>query len=99
MKKNKKAILGFAVAMVFSLAFMQGVCKYNSDVSLQQVSVGAGYMAGETEGGASGAWASVAGMTGSYAAGGAIYGVSTIYATGTNPVGWVYWGTVGLSAL
>lgn len=55
MKTNKKAILGMLVAMVMSLGVMGGASSKTNDVSTQQVGVGCGYMAGKTEGGASGA--------------------------------------------
>ena len=52
MKTNKKAILGMLVAIVMSLGVMNGVNSRISDSGFQQVSIGCGYMAGETEGGA-----------------------------------------------
>lgn len=42
MKTNKKAILGFAVAMIFSLAFMQGVSKSNNH-DYNQLTLGCAY--------------------------------------------------------
>ena len=51
MKTNKKAILGMLVAIVMSLGVMNGVNSRISDSGFQQVSIGCGYMAGETEGG------------------------------------------------
>lgn len=54
MKTNKKAILGMLVAIVMSLGVMNGVNSRISDSDFQQVSIGCGYMAGETEGSASG---------------------------------------------
>ncbi|MDR7210564.1 hypothetical protein [Flavobacterium piscis] len=82
MKTNKRVVLGFAVAMVFSLAFMQGntMKSTKQDINVQQLSVGAGYMAGSSEGGAAGAWGVVsAGLMG---AAGAVGTTTTI-------VGWV----------
>ncbi|MCF6297035.1 MAG: hypothetical protein L3J08_03480 [Flavobacteriaceae bacterium] len=76
--------------MIFSLALMQGVAITSSkqDVSLQQVALGAGYMSGDSEGGAAGAWGAVAlgagGAFGQLATGGALFGWS--------PVGWALFG-------
>lgn len=56
-KINKKIILGFAMSMIFSLAIMQGVSQKNvqtQDMNLQQASIGAAYMATQTEYGAGG---------------------------------------------
>lgn len=94
MKVNKKAILGMFVAMVLSLGFMQGNYKSNSS-NLQQVSIGCGYMAGETEGGASGAWTAASGIAGgaSIAVG---YGALT---NAWNPAGWVGGAVAGVCAL
>ncbi len=97
MKTNKKAILGFAVAMVFSLAFMQGIStKSNQVANLQQVSIGAGYMAGNAES-TSGTviWGSVSAVTGG-AAGTVAYGALV---NSWNPAGWVGWGVAGVCAL
>lgn len=96
MENNKKAILGFAIAMVFSLAFMQGMStKSNNDVSMQQVSIGCGYMATSSEGGAVGAWTAGAAISG---------GIAINVATGGsllswNPVGWAALGVAGAAAL
>lgn len=93
MNTNKKAILGFAVAMVFSLAFMQGntIKSTKESVNTQQVAVGAAYMAGESERGAAGAWGAVSLGAGAVAyqalTGGAIFS--------WNPVGWA---AVGVGA-
>jgi len=101
MKTNKKVILGFAMAMIFSLALMQGVATTSNkqDVNLQQVSIGAGYMAGETEGGDSGAWGAVSTMAAGTASGMATVGVGAAVLTTTNPVGWGYWAITGVVAL
>lgn len=100
-KTNKKAILGFFTAMVLSLSIMQGMSMKNNnqDVSMQQISVGAGYMAGATEGGASGAWTAVSAMGGGYAVtvGGGL--AKTWFISGTNPAGWVAWGSVVAAGL
>ncbi|MBI9069240.1 MAG: hypothetical protein JEZ09_18225 [Salinivirgaceae bacterium] len=97
MKTNKKAILGFAVAMVFSLAIMQGIStKNNQDVTLQQVSIGAGYMAGSAESsGATAAWVTVSGVSASVA-GTVAYGALV---NSWNPAGWVGWAVAGGAAL
>lgn len=56
-KANKKAILGFAMSMIFSLAVMQGISQKNvqqHDKNLQQIGaalvVGAAYGASEDPG-------------------------------------------------
>ena len=51
MKTNKKAILGFAMSKIFSLAIMQGISQKNvqQQRSLQQVSLGSAYAAGQAE--------------------------------------------------
>lgn len=67
MKTNKKAILGMLVAIVMSLGVMNGVNSRISDSGFQQVSIGCGYMAGETEGGASGAWTAASALSGAAA--------------------------------
>ena len=97
MKTNKKAIFGFAVAMIFSLAIMQGISTKNSkeDVSMQQITVGCGYMAGSSEGGASGAW-NAASNIGAGVTAGLFYGSLTYT---WNPLGWVGYATTIASAL
>ncbi len=97
MKTNKKAILGFAVAMVFSLALMQGIStKNNLDFTNQQVGVACSVVAANCEsGGATGAWLGAA----SVAYGFAInvgYGAAV---NSWNPAGWVGWAVAGGSAL
>ena|ERR1035437_9238115 len=79
MKTNKKAVLGFAVAMVVSLSVMQGSLKQNNGANLQQLSLGTAYMAGSTEGGTSSMWnqatnllTGVAVVTGTVALGAAV---------------------------
>jgi hypothetical protein len=51
MKNNKKAILGFALSMIFSLALMQGISQKNvqQQRNLQQISLGSAYAAGQAE--------------------------------------------------
>lgn len=55
------------VAIVMSLGVMNGVNSRISDSGFQQVSIGCGYMAGETEGGASGAWTAASALSGAAA--------------------------------
>lgn len=101
MKKetNKKAILGFFTALVFSLAIMQGINMKSSakDISMQQIGAGAALMSG-TEG-ASPLWNYAANTLGATAAGMTTVGLGSIYVTGTNPVGWTYWAATGGVAL
>lgn len=102
MKTNKKAALGMIVAIVVSLGIMQKIGQdnhQNEEVSLQQVSVGCAYMAGDSEGGASSAWDRASDITGAVAAGMAINGAYHAYATTTNPVGWGYWAVTGVIGL
>lgn len=87
MKTNKKAILGMLVAMVMSLGVMGGASSKTNDVSTQQVGVGCGYMAGKTEGGASGAWNAASNFCVGTAAGMATAGAYAAVASTTNPVG------------
>ena len=83
MKTNKKAVLVFAMTMIFSLGLMQGTMKKeNKQMNLQQVAVGAGYMAGSSEGGA-------AAVTVGYGA------LTQVW----NPFGWVGGATAGVLAL
>jgi hypothetical protein len=99
MKTNKKAILGMLVAMIMSLGVMSGINAKSNDSNLQQVGVGAGYMAGATEGGASGAWSAVSDLAVGTASGMAGVGLGSIYISGTTPVGWAYWVVTGVVAL
>jgi hypothetical protein len=95
MKTNKKAILGMLVAMIMSLGVMQGIKTKSNDSSLQQIGVGAAYVVGETEGGTSSAWSALSDWCIGVSSGGAVVGLGSIYITGTNPVGWGYWATIG----
>lgn len=95
MKTNKKAILGMLVAIVMSLGVMNGVNSRISDSGFQEVSIGCGYMAGETEGGASGAWTAASALSGA-AAGQIATGGSFL---GWTPVGWGMWAGAGVCAL
>jgi hypothetical protein len=96
---NKKAILGMLVAMIMSLGVMNGINSKTNDSSLQQIGVGAGYMAGVTEGGASGAWSAVSNLSVETASGMAAVGLGSIYISGTTPVGWGYWVVTGIVGL
>ncbi|GIZ16312.1 hypothetical protein RCZ15_15170 [Capnocytophaga catalasegens] len=94
---NKKAILGMLVTMIMSLGIMGGVNKTNKiDSNLQQVAVGCGYMASQSEGGgATGAWMAASGVATGFA-------VNVAYGAAVNtwnPAGWVGWGVAGISAL
>lgn len=95
MKTNKKAALGMLVASIISLGIMGGINENSTDSTLQQVALGCGYMAGEAEGGASGAWtvgaALATGAAGQIATGGTFLG--------WNPVGWGMWAGAGVCAL
>jgi hypothetical protein len=97
-KASKKAILGFAMSMIFSMGIIQGISQKSvqtQNVTLQQVSLGCGYMSGRSEGGAAGAWGAAAGMAGGFAvtAGGAAL------VNAWNPAGWVIGVVVGGAAL
>jgi hypothetical protein len=100
MKTNKKAILGMLVAMIMSLGVMNGInSKKMNDSNLQQIGVGAGYLSGATEGGASGAWGAVSNLAVGTASGMAAVGLGSIYISGTTPVGWGYWAVTGIVGL
>lgn len=97
MKTNKKVVLGFALAMVFSLAFLQGnsMKSTKQDVNVQQVSLGALYMSGQSEGGK-------AAVYGGIAAGAAViaYQATTGGAIFSwNPVGWAAFGVAAGASL
>lgn len=95
MKTNKKAVLGFAVAIVFSLAFMQGntIKSTKQDVSLQQVGGVAAYVGGSMEAGGGQSVASyISNAAIATGAGMVTYGVAAGAGTFSNPVGWGYWG-------
>ena len=94
MKQNKKAILGFAVAMIFSLGIMQGISTKNNkqDMSLQHVTAACFYAAANTEMGP--------GMEASLnIVGGALFAEAYAIApamVAAGPVGWVTLGLYGL---
>ncbi|MBY2897306.1 hypothetical protein J8K87_16025 [Bacteroides fragilis] len=94
MKTNKKAVLGMLVAIVISLGVIGGI-NNNNDSSLQQVSLGCGYMATSSEGGAIGAWTAASAMTGMAAEQIATGGTFL----GWTPVGWGMWAGAGVCAL
>jgi len=99
MKTNKKAILGFAASMIFSLALMQGINQNSiqqKDQNIQQVSGACAWAAGQAE---SDSWTNVwtAGslMTGSFASGAGVVALTNAW----NPGGWTLGGVVIGSAL
>jgi hypothetical protein len=99
MKTNKKAILGMLVAMVISLGAMGGISLKTQNANLQQVGIGCGYMAGVTEGGASGAWAAASNLACCTSSGMAVLGAGASIVSTTNPVGWGYWAVTGVIGL
>jgi hypothetical protein len=98
MNTQKKALFSLAIIMTISVGVLQGISKkraLTNDKNLQQVSIGAGYMAGSSEGGAAGAWTAVSGLAG----GAAVtvgYGALT---NAWNPAGWVGGAVAGGLAL
>ena len=89
MKKNKKAIFGLAIAMIFSLSLMQGIStNTNSNSNIQQVSAVCAYMAYESEGGAAAVW----GVCSLYSGGIAINVATGGSFFAWNPVGWAAFG-------
>lgn len=103
MKTNKKAVFGFAVAMIFSLAIMQGISTKNSkqDVSMQQVCVGSAVASSYCEdgGAAQAGLLAVSALSGAYATNVASTLVTAAPVSTTTPVGWGAWISVGVSAL
>jgi hypothetical protein len=107
MKTNKKAIFGFATAMIFSMALMQGISKKSNeqDMSLQQLGAACAVGASYSEDG--GAWE--AGLEyGAVTLGGVFVGMGSFGAQATlatggaasaNPVGWGYWVATGIVGL
>lgn len=89
LKEMRKVAVMFVLFVSVAIASMSAISEKQS--AAQQVAVGCGYVAGETEGGASGAWNTAADALGATAAGMAINGAYHAYATTTNPVGWGYW--------
>lgn len=103
MKTNKKAVLGFAVAMVVSLSVMQGnAMKSNKqDVNIQQISIGCAVGAGFCESGSPTQYGLLAAsaMAGGYAVNvGSTLSTAAPVST-TNPAGWVGWGSVAVAGL
>ncbi len=87
MKTNKKAVLGFAIAMIFSLAIIQGFVTNNKqDFSLQQVSLSCASMADSGEGNNAG-WLAASGVTGAFASGFYVNGLITTGTVVGVPVG------------
>jgi len=96
MKKNKKAIFGLAIAMIFSLSLMQGIStNTNSNSNIQQVAAGCAYMACNSEGGAVGAWG-IGAVYAGYIGDAALTGDSIF---GWCPVGWAAFGVYVGSAV
>ena len=94
MKTNKKVVLGFAIAMVFSLTFIQGnsMKSIKQNLTVQQISIGAGYM---SEGGSNGGWEAAWAMAGAVA-----YGAATGSSFfGWCPAGWAGYAFAGGAAL
>ncbi|MDR1553183.1 MAG: hypothetical protein LBS69_06955 [Prevotellaceae bacterium] len=87
--------------MIMSLGMMGGINGNSQDSSLQQVSIGCAWIAGETEVGpdATSAWSRASDITGGICVGMAVNGAYHAYATSTNPVGWGYWAVTGLFGL
>jgi len=99
MKTNKKALMGMFMAMVLSMGAMGSISQNHEDLSTTQVGIGCGYMAGSTEGGASGAWNAASNVCTGAAGGMAAAGAAASVVSTTNPVGWGYWAVTGLVAL
>lgn len=87
MKTNKKAILGFAVAMVLSLSVMQGMSikSTKQDVAIQQVAGVAGGIAYTTEGFWGGFSFGVSAFAGTFGGGCAVALVTNLW----HPGGWI----------
>ncbi|QZE15061.1 hypothetical protein K4L44_04325 [Halosquirtibacter laminarini] len=106
MKTNKKAILGFAVAMIFSLGFMQGMStKSNHDITIQQLGLGCamGSACAEDGGALQAGLEYGANVCTGLAVGMGSAGAHATLATGgaasANPVGAAYWITTGVIGL
>ena len=102
MKTDKKAILGFAIAMIFSLAIMQGtyVKSGKQDFCLQQLCGASAVVASKTEGAVSAAFAATSVMAGAVAVNLTTQGITNIYATApVTPFGIGYWVTTACIAL
>lgn len=93
MKTNKKAILGFVTAMIFSLAIMQGtnIKNLKQDSNIQQISAVAGGIASSTEGFWSGFSASISVSSGLIGTGAALAIMGNLW----HPGGWVAAGVIG----
>lgn len=89
MRTNKKAILGFAMAMIFSLAILQGYSTKNSkrDVSMQQIALSCASVADRSEGVAYAGWSAAAGTAGAFASGFFVAGGVTAGTVVGAPVG------------
>lgn len=93
LKEMRKVAVMFVLFVSVAIASMSAISEKQS--AAQQVSLGCGYMAGETEGSASGGWIAACAMSG--AAAGHIATGGTIL--GWNPVGWGMWAGAGACAL
>ncbi len=110
MKTNKKAILGFAITMIFSLAIMQAqnIKLAKQDLNVQQLGLaaaGVGYYYGVREGNdvGNGGGMMVGGATMVFYAGQTLAGLSSNPLTATvlytTPAGWATLGVLGGVAL
>ena len=99
MKTNKKAILGFAVTMIFSLAIMQGISTKNNkqDANIQQIGAASMYVAGNSE---STSTKVTAGLTGAFWTGIATWCVDGAFATGVvTPAAATCWAGAAVAGL
>lgn len=94
LKEMRKVAVMFVLFVSVAIASMSAISE-KQDVSTQQIGAGCAYFAGETEGGASGAWTAACAMSG--AAAGQIATGGTIL--GWNSVGWGMWVGAGACAL
>lgn len=97
MKTNKKAVLGFAVAMVVSFSFLQGsnIKNLKQDSSIQQVAGVAGGIASSTDGFWSGFSTAISATAVGFGAGAGV----ALLANQWHPGGWVAAGVIGGAVL
>jgi hypothetical protein len=98
MTTQKKALFSLAIIMTLSIAMIQGISQkraLNNDANLQQISIGAGYMAGSSEGGAAGAWTAASALAGGAAVTVGYGALTNVW----NPAGWVGGAVAGGLAL
>lgn len=93
LKEMRKVAVMFVLFVSVAIASMSAISE--KQISEQQASVGCCYIAGESEGGAAGAWGAAGAMCG--AAAGQILTGGTIL--GWNSVGWGMWVGGGVCAL